>query len=417
LILNNSTLVQCDIDADGLTIYDLSSTDANFKNRDTNITKTTWYLNLTDAQNSTNAITNLTSFSNTSPDQVLYVKASSKYSCYKIATVTLSTATTVVTSPDPIAICDEDAIQDGLHPFNLTTLVTPQLLNGLPTGLEVEYYLSYTDALVEKNKIGPVFTNTQAYQQTIYARIKNGLDCYGITPVILVVNTFDPVNFEDETLFLCTGSSLNLNVDSGFSNYLWNTGATTEAITVQQTGTFTVVVTNEVGCKKTKTFIIKASEKATYESASVKDFAGNKNTITINYNGKGDYEFSLDGTSYQDSATFINVAPGSFTINIRDKNGCGNTTSDLIYVLDYPRFFTPNGDGFNDTWKINNLSSLPQSRIVIFDRYGKLLKELISPNDSWNGTFTGAPLPSDDYWFQLLFSDGKIIKGHFSLKR
>ena len=162
---------------------------------------------------------------------------------------------------------------------------------------------------------------------------------------------------------------------------------------------------------------MKASEKATYENATVKDFAGNKNSITINYKGIGNYEFSLDGTSYQENATFTNVAPGSYTISIRDKNGCGITTSDLIYVLDYPRFFTPNGDGFNDTWKINNLGSLPQSRIVIFDRYGKLLKALTTADDSWNGTFTGAPLPSDDYWFQLIFADGKIIKGHFSLKR
>ena len=417
LILNNSSLVQCDIDADGLTIYDLSTTDANLKNNDVNITKTTWHSNLTDAQNSTNAITNLTSFSNSSPNQVLYVKASSKYACSKIATVTMSTATTVVPSPSPIAICDEDAIQDGLHPFNLGALVTPQLLNGLPSGLAADYYLSFADALVEKNKIGPIFTNTQAFQQTIYTRIKNGLDCYGITPVTLVVNTFDPVNFEEETTFLCSGSNLNLSVDSRFSSYLWNTGATTAAITVQQAGTYTITVTNDKGCKKTKTFIVKASEKAIYENAVVKDFAGNKNTITIQYKGTGDYEFSLDGTSYQDNATFTNVAPGSYTISIRDKNGCGITISDLIYVLDYPRFFTPNGDGFNDTWKINNLGSLPQSRIVIFDRYGKLLKELTTADDSWNGTFTGAPLPSDDYWFQLIFADGKIIKGHFSLKR
>ena len=283
--------------------------------------------------------------------------------------------------------------------------------------MEADYDISFADALVEKNKIGPIFTNTQAFQQTIYTRIKNGLDCYGITPVTLVVNTFDPVNFEEETTFLCSGSNLNLSVDSGFSSYLWNTGATTAAITVQQAGTYTITVTNDKGCKKTKTFIVKASEKATYENATVKDFAGNKNTITIQYKGTGDYEFSLDGTSYQDNATFTNVAPGSYTISIRDKNGCGITISDLIYVLDYPRFFTPNGDGFNDTWKINNLGSLPQSRIVIFDRYGKLLKELTTADDSWNGTFTGAPLPSDDYWFQLIFADGKIIKGHFSLKR
>ncbi|OAZ04385.1 T9SS type B sorting domain-containing protein [Flavobacterium succinicans] len=417
LTLNSSTLVQCDIDADGLTTFDLSTTDANIKSNDANITKTSWYSNLTDAQNSTNAIPNLTSFNNTSPNQVLYIKASSTYECSKIATVTLSTATTVVPSPNPIAVCDEDGTQDGLYKFDLTTLVTPKLLNGLPAGLVAKYYLSFSEALAEKNKIGPVFTNTQALQQTIYGRIKNGQDCYGITPITLVVNIFNPINFEEESSFLCTGRSLNLSVDSGFSSYLWNTGATTAAITVQQVGTYTVAVTNDKGCKKIKTFIVKASEKALYEGAEVNDFAGNKNTITIKYSGKGDYEFSLDGTSYQDNPLFANVAPGSYTIVIRDKNGCGITVSDLIYVLDYPRFFTPNGDGYNDTWKINNWSALPPSRIVIFDRYGKLLKEINNSSDSWNGTFSGSPLPSDDYWFQLIIPNGKIIKGHFSLKR
>ena len=417
LLLNNSTVVQCDIDADGLTTYDLSTSDSNLKNNDVNITKTTWHSNLTDAQNATNAITNLTNFSNSSPNQVLYVKASSKYGCSKIATVTLSTAATVVPSPNPIAVCEEDGTLDGLHRFDLATLVTPQLLNGLPTGLAAEYYLSFADALAEKNKIGPVFTTTQALQQTIFARIKNGQDCYGITPITLIVNTFDPINFKEETTFLCAGSNLLLSVDSGFSSYLWNTGATTAAITVQQVGTYTVTVTNDKGCKKTKTFIVKASEKAIYESAVVKDFAGNKNTITVNYKGTGNYEFSLDGSSYQDDALFTNVPPGIYTITIRDKNGCGITTSELIYVLDYPRFFTPNGDGFNDVWKINNLNTLPQSRIVIFDRYGKLLKELTTSGDFWNGTLNAAPLPSDDYWFQLIFADGRSIKGHFSLKR
>lgn len=38
-------------------------------------------------------------------------------------------------------------------------------------------------------------------------------------------------------------------------------------------------------------------------------------------------------------------------------------------------------------------------------------------SDGWNGLFNGQQLPADDYWFTLEFVDGKIVKGHFSLKR
>ena len=86
-------------------------------------------------------------------------------------------------------------------------------------------------------------------------------------------------------------------------------------------------------------------------------------------------------------------------------------------MLDYPRFFTPNNDGYNDTWKIKNLEQLPKSTITIFDRYGKTLKQLNTASNGWNGTFNGKELPADDYWFTINFDEGKTIRGHFSLKR
>lgn len=84
--------------------------------------------------------------------------------------------------------------------------------------------------------------------------------------------------------------------------------------------------------------------------------------------------------------------------------------------MDYPKFFTPNGDGFNDFWKIKNIDLFPNAELNIFDRYGKLLKQLNISNNGWDGTFNGLALPSDDYWFQLII-DNKTIKGHFSLKK
>jgi valyl-tRNA synthetase len=96
-----------------------------------------------------------------------------------------------------------------------------------------------------------------------------------------------------------------------------------------------------------------------------------------------------------------------------------------VSVIDYPKYFTPNGDGINDYWNIVGMVNHPEARIYIFDRYGKLIKQL-SPtsrtdrSEGWDGTYNGNPLPSDDYWFTVEFTEGgnaRTFKAHFAMKR
>lgn len=125
--------------------------------------------------------------------------------------------------------------------------------------------------------------------------------------------------------------------------------------------------------------------------------------------------FSLDGTNYQSSAIFNNLNEEEYTVFVRDTKGCGEV-SKTFYILDYPKFFTPNGDGTNDFWRIKNLNkrNLQNSTIDIFDRYGKLVFQINPRNQVWDGNFNGYALPSSDYWFVIQLADGKIIKrGHF----
>ena len=91
--------------------------------------------------------------------------------------------------------------------------------------------------------------------------------------------------------------------------------------------------------------------------------------------GDGEYEYSLDGGPWQSSGTFEDVSSGEHTITARDINGCGEASTTVI-VMDYPHFFTPNGDGYHDTWNIIGIADQPNAKIYIFDRYGKLLKQL-----------------------------------------
>ena len=105
-------------------------------------------------------------------------------------------------------------------------------------------------------------------------------------------------------------------------------------------------------------------------------------------------------------------------IYVRDKNGCG-TVSKTISIIGYDKFFTPNNDNHNDYWRISGINSSTQSGsyVFIFDKYGKLVKQLNPLSRGWDGTFNGIPLPASDYWFRVKLDDGRDFKGHFTLKR
>ena len=413
----NTILLQCDDNTDGFTIFDLTKVANIVKNNNSQIINQGYYETSVDAQAKTNPILNPQRYANKAPNQIVFARIENTFGCSAIPQITLNVSNTVIPDQAPIAKCDEDEVQDGLYQFNLEQEVTPQVLTGLPAGLVVNYFLTASDAVTETNQLPNIFKNTTPNSQTIYARAANGSNCYDITPIELIVHTFDPPNFEDVTQYLCKGDEITLDVATGFSSYIWSNGSTTNSTQVNTAGDYSVTVTDVNGCKKTKVFKVVLSEPATITGADVKDFSGTDNSVKILYTGVGNYEFSLDGTIFQDDPNFTQISPGIYNAIARDKNGCGLSNVFQIYVLDYPRFFTPNGDGYNDLWAIKNIDQMPDYTISIFDRYGKLLKQMNQNGSGWNGIFNGREMPSDDYWFTLLFVNGKNVKGHFSLKR
>lgn len=139
--------------------------------------------------------------------------------------------------------------------------------------------------------------------------------------------------------------------------------------------------------------------------------------------GNGNYEYSLNGGDFQDDPIFYDVPPGENEVIINDKNGCGTSDAYQFLVVGYPKFFTPNGDGVHDNWNVYGIEELSEPVVYIFDRYGKLLKQL-DINVGWDGTFNGRNLPSSDYWFRLDYDRddegvlvARSVRRHFSLVR
>ncbi|HLF52821.1 T9SS type B sorting domain-containing protein [Flavobacterium sp.] len=177
---------------------------------------------------------------------------------------------------------------------------------------------------------------------------------------------------------------------------------------------------NECASSQTIDVTVNQATLLSFEWSVSEAFAENQ-IITVAASPPGNYLYQLDFGPLQTNPVFENVALGTHTLTVYDANGCAPPiTRDNILVINYPTFFTPNGDGYNETWNIFELSDQSNSKIFIFDRYGKLLKEISPRGLGWDGTYIGHPMPSTDYWFYVEYTEQSIskkFKAHFSLKR
>lgn len=412
--LTTINVVQCDDNTDGSTLFNLTKIDASITNNDPNFGPVTYFENLLDAQNQvyTNAIFTPTSYS--SSTKTIYATVTNNFGCLTVATISLQVSSNAFPNILDFETCDLDNIIDGFYAFQLSD-IDALVLNGLPAGLVATYYPTYNDALLQTNILPSTYTNETQYITRIYAKILDGSNCYGIQPVDLYVNSNSPPNFEDQQVYLCENVPLAVSVATTFFSYSWSNGDNDFTTQLNAAGDYTVTVTNSDGCEATKKFIAIASGAPTITSVDINDFQGDSNSVNINVTGVGTWEYSLDGINYQDSPFFGNVLSGEYQVHVRDQFLCGEDTYD-IFILNYPTFFTPNDDTYNDVWTIENIEFYPNAVIQIFDRFGKFLKQFASQN-GWDGTFMGGKLPSDDYWFVMQLNNSRTIKGHFSLKR
>lgn len=331
--------------------------------------------------------------------------------------ITVALISTLPANNYAVLFCDD--LNDETETVNLSSYNSSIISN--TTNYNFSYYTSLLGAENEtqNNKI----TNFSIYnlvlgENKIYVRINSNTPCYAVAELKLTLLSKPKITIED-IVPICENNTITIDAGAGFDSYSWSNGAITQSITVSNPGDFSVTVTDNyatITCSSTKNFTVKKSNKPTINTIESKDWTDNDNTITVFTSGIGEYEYSIDGINYQESNVFSGLGSGKYTVEVRDKNGCG-TAKDEIYLLMFPKYFTPNGDGYNDTWKIKFSDIEEGLTVKIFDRYGKLIKMLDNYTDGWNGTFNGTELPATDYWFIVTRANGTEHKGHFSLKR
>ena len=438
--------IACEIDTDGFFDFDLDTVSASILGTQDPLNFTvTYHETQEDADNGDNVL--VSPYTNLTNPQQLFVNITNNTTGCFIAvpsiTIEVQEAAQANSDLDRIEyiICDNLADNDGFGTFNLSTQ-NEEVLDGQdPANFTVTYYDNQIDAELGTNPLANSYENT-SNPQIIYARVDNDTtadaQCYATTDLTLIVNLLPEFFLEDVYLGCVNvnGSELldpvvmDIGLDPALYSFEWfdPTGtlvSTSVTYTPLVGGTFTAIATNlATGCQNTVTTLVDPSSPPEVSAVVTTEFFADLHVIEASATGEGIYEFSLDDGPWQTSGTFEDVTPGFHSVIARDINGCGTGTTQVL-VIDYPHFFTPNGDGYNDTWRVEGIETRPLAKIYIYDRFGKLLKQLSPLGPGWDGTFNGENLPATDYWFTIrldvVFGEAEsVIKeftGHFSLKR
>jgi len=408
ITLENVILTQCDVDAndDGISVFNLSEAKSLFYQGEDEITEV-YFRTLQDVANNENALDE-NEYQNEFDGQVIYAKVYENVACYSVTEITLKVEpSSNLGTYTTVFICNPEDISRPI--LNLETART-QLLGDFANG-DVRFYSNEKDALLENQELSGDIELSTSQTQDLYFRVENDNACSRIGKVEISVVSSPVV--EDQAIVFCSSGANILDAGDGFRNYLWSTGETTQRIQIDQPGIYSVEVSLGAECTELINITAVLSEEIEIVNILINDFRANNSVEVVLKSYEGQLKYSLDaGENFKSNRAFSNVSPGLYDLLVV-RDDC-NTASETILVGGYPNFFTPNGDGVNDTWHIKNPVFFQNAKTEIYDRFGKLLKTM-NAFEGWDGTFEGVLLSPSDYWFSIK-QDHKIVYGHFSLK-
>ncbi len=264
----------------------------------------------------------------------------------------------------------------------------------------------------ERNKTS--INTTIAGKYTVKVSSNLGGCSNGSVPYTLVFENLPTITLEKiiKTTF-CDGQSIDIKATYSGGNVKWANGAVTDNITIQQSGVYNATVKNASGCEVSQSINVQFNANPTLQMADVTicDLRNESVKLTappqfVKYEWNGQIG----------NNTFTTKTVGSVTLKVTDINGCTatqviNVSSECknVYV---PNTFTPNNDGYNDTWKIEGLDLQPNAMIRVFNRSGETIYNSMGYATQWDGTFKGNKLPSGTYYYIInLKTTGQTLSG------
>ena len=290
-----------------------------------------------------------------------------------------------------------------------------------------EYYDNQSDLWLGQNKI----QNPASYaydgnsgDPTIYVKVSQEGFCPDFYTINVVLKTTPMIEIPD--YYYCKNDMVGIEIRPNFNglnvvNYHWEfpDGTIKDGVdyltNIKTLGTYTLTLTNSLGCTYTTTFKV-----LNEETPRIVSLTGKNNYYTIKAEGIPGRKivYSLNSFDWQDSNVFYNLEAGDYTFYVKyaDSDCYGDSIKGKIFNL--KNAFSPNGDGINDYWELTGLDVFSNnSTLQIFDRYGNMVyKEVSNTEFRWDGKSNSRVLNSDTYWFVITAGDERIYKGWIYLK-
>ncbi|MBF8455641.1 T9SS type B sorting domain-containing protein [Kaistella sp. G5-32] len=305
------------------------------------------------------------------------------------------------------SLCSDE---NGTKKLNLTQYETNLVANS------TNYSYVYFD---QNNQLVSDATNhtLQTGPNTFYVEISSTSGCKAKVKLTLQLNA-SPVVSMPSTAEFCPNDSVQLDAGThaGIKSYSWtfngNPFSNQQIISVNQSGTYQITVTNISGCNTVKSVVVKKVDLPVITEIQIEN-----STVRIIATGIGTLEYSIDGSQWQSSPTFYNVENGNHTAFVRSgSQPCAIAEKDFI-LFKIINIFTPNSDGINDEWKIEGIEKYPGTKIRVIDRFGTIvLDKSVNGPFSWNGEYLSRKLPTGNYWYHIVVSDGRILSGYVVIK-
>ncbi|RZM10051.1 MAG: T9SS type B sorting domain-containing protein, partial [Pedobacter sp.] len=356
-------------------------------------------------------------------------------SLYENSPAGTSTGTLSSTSDDPSASFTFDLVAgDGDGDNNLfkiqgATIVTASVLNfenkanySIRLKSTTQYGLSlekeFVINLIDVNEIPTL--DAINVQPICYTSAQQTVNLTGITAgpettqtIILGVNSNNPALFSNLTV---TG----IGSTTGVLSYQVANGAS-------GTATVTVTVTDNGGTdnggvdaySRTFDITVNALPVIAISSSKVNSIAKAETAVLTATGGIAYQWATANGIVSGQQTAALTVRPAvttTYVVTVANVSGCTETQSITINVVDdysvikATNILTPNGDGKNDFWIVENLDMYPNNEVKIFDRAGRMLYSKKSYDNSWDAMLNGSPLAEDTYFYVIDFGKGTSVK-------
>lgn len=309
-----------------------------------------------------------------------------------------SNLATITVNPIPIASLSSTTVCEG----ESTTFTNASFIS---KGQIVSYKWDFGDNSTSSN-LHPTHVYAASGDYKVSLIISSAAGCIDTSSYTAKVNALPPTTITaDASTEFCQGSTVTLNGPSGY-RHLWNNGVTYSPTIASTTWDYVLTVTNLItGCENTSSpFSVKVNPLP-IANAGMDDTINLGKSTTLNASGGTQYTWlNPEGLDNQSSPTPVAspTVTTTYTVAVGSNEGCWASDEVTVVVergfdIAAVNLFTPNGDGKNDYFYIDNIENYPDCEVTIMNRYGNLVYR----NKNYTNNWDGDNLPDGTYYYVI----------------